>query len=715
MMLELAGPRLPQHRLRLADALRAAGREGDSARRARGASGFRSSTTPTPTTRSRSCACSTGSWTSTCRTSSTPTRAMGWLYSKVPDYAERVARGAPRDVPAEGLARSSTARTVCSQSGLLVRVLVLPNNVAGRRRVARLDRRDALAARRDLAHGPVLPDPPRGVGREVRGALPLDHGRGVGGGARGPRVQRHGRAASSRSSRPPTATTGRTSRTGRRRSGTSGTSRPGRTACRSPMRAMIRPSNDGLLDLSCFPSRFARLSRPRAPTLPAFHVDSRRLQGTLEKLSEFGRNPEGGVTRIGFSETDMAAREYVIGLMKHAGLAVRVDPAGNIFGRREGSKKLPVLLSGSHIDSVLHGGNFDGDVGSMGAIEVIRALNDGKVKTRHPIEVVVWTNEEGNHFGLGTLGSGVAAGCPRARDPGPQGRPGADDRGLAAPVRPGPVAPDRRAHPARRRRRLRRVAHRAGAEPRRDEDSDRRRRGDRRRPALEVRCHGLRQPRRDDADESPEGRPRGGIDGTSSRCATSCAPETGPPGRHGGLPEGRARSDQRHPRPRGVPGRAARPRRREDRPHVGEDPGRVSRDRPGGRDRDELHASRRRAGRPRGSHPAGGDPGRGPIGRPRHRGPPEPRGPGLAEHRPHRADGDDLRPEQGRDQPLAEGIHVRRRTWPTARRSSTGRSSCSTSGSTAAADRPSVVQRRRRCGGSGSTVHSCASGKKRYS
>jgi N-carbamoyl-L-amino-acid hydrolase len=142
----------------------------------------------------------------------------------------------------------------------------------------------------------------------------------------------------------------------------------------------------------------------------AFHVDSRRLQSTLEKLSEFGRNPEGGVTRVGFSETDMAARDYVIGLMKKAGLEVRVDAAGNIFGRREGSKKLPVLLTGSHIDSVLHGGNYDGDVGSMGAIEVVRALNDGKVRTRHPIEVVIWTNEEGNHFGLGTLGSGVATG-----------------------------------------------------------------------------------------------------------------------------------------------------------------------------------------------------------------------------------------------------------------------------------------------------------------
>src|SRR5262249_49101439 len=97
-------------------------------------------------------------------------------------------------------------------------------------------------------------------------------------------------------------------------------------------------------------------------------------------------------------------------LMRQALLEVRVDPSGNLFGRRAGSEKLPTLLFGSHIDSVPHGGNFDGDVGSMGAIEVIRALNDGGVKTRHPVEVVVWANEEGYHFGLGTLGSGVAAG-----------------------------------------------------------------------------------------------------------------------------------------------------------------------------------------------------------------------------------------------------------------------------------------------------------------
>jgi N-carbamoyl-L-amino-acid hydrolase len=156
-----------------------------------------------------------------------------------------------------------------------------------------------------------------------------------------------------------------------------------------------------------------------------FHIDPQRLQATLEKLSEFGKNPEGGVTRLGFSETELAAREYVIALMKQASLQVRIDAAGNIFGSRLGSENLPILLFGSHIDSVLHGGNFDGDLGSLGAIEVIRALNAQNVKTRHPLEVVIWTNEEGNHFGLTTLGSGVAAG-----QLGPEVLDRKDDQGL---------------------------------------------------------------------------------------------------------------------------------------------------------------------------------------------------------------------------------------------------------------------------------------------
>ena len=96
--------------------------------------------------------------------------------------------------------------------------------------------------------------------------------------------------------------------------------------------------------------------------------------------------------------------------MREAGLEVRVDPAGNIFGRRLGSQNLPVLLFGSHIDSVPHGGNYDGDVGSLGALEVIRALNEEHLTTRHPLEVVIWSNEEGGRFYSGLFGSSAAAG-----------------------------------------------------------------------------------------------------------------------------------------------------------------------------------------------------------------------------------------------------------------------------------------------------------------
>ncbi len=147
---------------------------------------------------------------------------------------------------------------------------------------------------------------------------------------------------------------------------------------------------------------------------PPRHINPARLWSTLEKLSEFGRPPgagfDAGVTRVGFSEADLAAREYVMAQMRDAGLDVRVDPAGNIFGRRTGSENLPTLLFGSHIDSVPRGGNFDGDVGSLGALEVMRSFNNKKVSTRHPLEMVIWTNEEGHHFGRGLLGSSAAAG-----------------------------------------------------------------------------------------------------------------------------------------------------------------------------------------------------------------------------------------------------------------------------------------------------------------
>ena len=139
-------------------------------------------------------------------------------------------------------------------------------------------------------------------------------------------------------------------------------------------------------------------------TLAAAPADLRanadRMQQHIKALSAFGANADGGVDRIAFSEADLAGRSYIRDLMREAGLSVRMDTAGNIIGRREGSEPdLPVIMFGSHIDSVPGGGNYDGDVGVIGAIEVIQLLQDNGIRTRHPLEVVSFTDEEGGLTG----------------------------------------------------------------------------------------------------------------------------------------------------------------------------------------------------------------------------------------------------------------------------------------------------------------------------
>ena len=144
-------------------------------------------------------------------------------------------------------------------------------------------------------------------------------------------------------------------------------------------------------------------------------VNVARLRQKLEGLSVFGR-PAGssfadGVSRVGFSDADVAGRSYTLKLMEAAGLKPRIDPAGNILARREGREPaLPPVLFGSHVDSVPNGGNFDGDVGSMSAIEVVETLRDNGIVTRRPLEVVIWANEEGVAYGNGLCGSRAAAG-----------------------------------------------------------------------------------------------------------------------------------------------------------------------------------------------------------------------------------------------------------------------------------------------------------------
>jgi N-carbamoyl-L-amino-acid hydrolase len=140
------------------------------------------------------------------------------------------------------------------------------------------------------------------------------------------------------------------------------------------------------------------------PSAP-LHVNSARLNGWLTAFDKIGRTTTG-INRVAYSPADLAGRAFTLDLFRQSGLTPRIDTAGNILARVEGTNAaLKPILIGSHVDSVTDGGNFDGPVGSFAAIEVARSLREQNVRLRHPLEVVVWQNEEG-----GTIGSKLAIG-----------------------------------------------------------------------------------------------------------------------------------------------------------------------------------------------------------------------------------------------------------------------------------------------------------------
>lgn len=135
-------------------------------------------------------------------------------------------------------------------------------------------------------------------------------------------------------------------------------------------------------------------------TQDGLRVNGQRIMDHIFALAEFGKNPQGGASRVAYSDADRAGRGYVLGLMKAAPLEVKIDAAGNLIGRRNGSDNtLKPLLMGSHIDTVPEGGNYDGVVGSLGAIEVAQTLAENNVTLRHPLEVLIFQNEEGGLIG----------------------------------------------------------------------------------------------------------------------------------------------------------------------------------------------------------------------------------------------------------------------------------------------------------------------------
>lgn len=137
-------------------------------------------------------------------------------------------------------------------------------------------------------------------------------------------------------------------------------------------------------------------------------VDGERLAEALGALRRFGGTADGGTTRLAYSDEDLAAREYVAGVMEEAGLAVSVDLAGNLIGRRPGTFAAGApLVTGSHIDTVPNGGSYDGNVGVAAALEAALALNGHGIALRRPLEVVVFQNEEGGKTGSRALAGRV--------------------------------------------------------------------------------------------------------------------------------------------------------------------------------------------------------------------------------------------------------------------------------------------------------------------
>jgi N-carbamoyl-L-amino-acid hydrolase len=147
------------------------------------------------------------------------------------------------------------------------------------------------------------------------------------------------------------------------------------------------------------------------PALTNQRIDGARLWDTLMKIAEIGATPKGGVKRITLTETDRSGRAQFSEWCEAIGLKLRFDSMGNMFARREGrDPHRPPVLFGSHLDSQPTGGKFDGALGVIAGLEVMRTLNDLGIITEAPLELVNWTDEEGTRFGRAMMGSGVWAG-----------------------------------------------------------------------------------------------------------------------------------------------------------------------------------------------------------------------------------------------------------------------------------------------------------------
>ncbi|HVZ09074.1 Zn-dependent hydrolase [Rhodopila sp.] len=148
-----------------------------------------------------------------------------------------------------------------------------------------------------------------------------------------------------------------------------------------------------------------------APSQTNQRIDGKRLWDSLMSFAEIGATPKGGVRRLTLTDVDKRGRDRFKAECEALGLTVRVDEIGNMFARRPGRdpNRAPVLF-GSHLDSQPSGGKFDGALGVLAGLEVMRSLNDLGITTEAPLELINWTDEEGSRFGHSLMGSGVWTG-----------------------------------------------------------------------------------------------------------------------------------------------------------------------------------------------------------------------------------------------------------------------------------------------------------------
>ena len=148
------------------------------------------------------------------------------------------------------------------------------------------------------------------------------------------------------------------------------------------------------------------------PDLSNIRIDGARLWDSLMEMGRIGGTPKGGCNRLTLTDVDKRGRALFAGWCEAAGLSLTVDAMGNMFARRPGlDEALPPVMMGSHLDTQPTGGKFDGVLGVLAGLEVLRSLDDLNIRTRHPIEVVNWTNEEGSRFAPAMVASGVFAGA----------------------------------------------------------------------------------------------------------------------------------------------------------------------------------------------------------------------------------------------------------------------------------------------------------------